>query len=325
MLELKDQIRAIERNESFNPNTPHLWRVQGDSSGIYLAQDEHGNTQEISKGDILTDFSWGIGYILDPDTTPRLLRKEYAIALARYEILQLTNRQILMEESRGIGPGSASFAAIREHHEAGSWDLGHQAEVFVTNYLKKIVIDHNIPLEILDVDVFEDVEDKIDFIVQTKQYTRGVGVEIDASDNAPAFAVQFTLMDRKNQVLNKQEIMRNALFERGIRGDVRIDDAVLLYLNERYVRRAIGKWKHKRLSPNSSSPPPGGPETLFESRGQKELLHRLLDSILGVEYVDELCMKLGVADSKPVSDHRNEPRSKKMLRRKEKKLHKKTM
>ena len=306
MTELHDRIKMVENNVEVIPDLKYLWKVIY-NNGTYIAQDELGHEVEVTLGDIMTDASWNIGYALDPETVPRTVRKDYVIERAKNKLSEFLDAQILHTEKNKENNYQESFKAIAERHEnmevVYDLDQGHLGEIFVKNYLRKLAIDGILPIEINGADVFEDVVDKIDFFVRIKKHIRGVEIESTSEDseNSEDIAVQFTLMSRKTQVLNKRKIMTDAIFDRGLLGDANVDDVALLYLHERYIRRAIGKWKYKRLSEDSSSPIPGGPEKLFEDRGQREVLHRLFDDLLGEEYIDGICVTLNLENMrKPV-------------------------
>ncbi|MFA6131401.1 MAG: hypothetical protein WC730_04045 [Patescibacteria group bacterium] len=293
---LKERCHATEQNQEWNPELRYTWRVKITEDGTLIAFDDQGNETPITLGDIITDATWGIGYIL-PGVLPSITRKLYALELAKQQLLELTNEQIFLEElhqKEAIHPSLEAVAKRRaDSKDILSWDIGHIAEQFIRNYLKKISINRLLPIEIIDVDIFEDVFDKIDFIMRLR--TQAFTVDIESAERpSQDIAVQFTLKDEKQQVLKKRQIMEEALFESGPIGDIRIDGAILIYLNERYIRRAIGRWKSERLSPSSRSPIPGGPERHFEGRGQRELLHRLLDNAFGDAKVEDILKNIGV-------------------------------
>ncbi len=293
MKKLKENLRLIENGEIFEHECKHSWDVSIDSQGNYIAKDIHGNISDLTIGDILTDFRWDLGYILDPETVPNIVRKKYALELAKYRILNYANDQILDEYSGTDDDYAETFKIVKEKIESNNLALGHIAEVFVSNYLKKLSINEKIPINVIDVDIFEDIVDKIDFIFSIKDHYHGVDVEIE-ENGSKSVAVQFTLKSKKKQVLNKRKIFEDALFDRGLIGDIVIDDGIVLFLHERYVRRAIRRWQHRYLSDKSQVPLPGGPERYFKDSGQRDLLHRLLDDFLGEDYIEEVCKSLGL-------------------------------
>ena len=304
MLRLKEQIKEVERNERTEHGLPYSWRTKMNPDGTFIARYQDKEVS-ITLGDMLTDMSWGIGYDLDPETVPYPVRKEYVIELAKWRIRQLLDRQILHDESSRETESQQTFLAIQRRFEEGEWDLGHVAETMIKNYLKKLSIDRRLPVEVVDVDLFEDVIDKIDFILQVKNGHRGVDVEVEVEEEiGDNVAVQFTLKERKQQVLNKRKILQDRLFGQGAEGEVRIDDAVVLFLHERYVRRALKHWREQFNQDDSNFPMPGGPESHLENRGQVEVLHRLFDDLLGESEVESICEDLGLERlSKPVKKY----------------------
>ena len=315
---LRTRFRAIENGSTFQPDTEHIWNVRC-VDGVFIAREHTGAETEITAGDIMTDFTWGVGYVLDPHSVPYNIQKQYAVALAKHRVLHLADEQILFHESEhGDEKSKKTFRILQERKEHDDWALGHVAERFIVNFLKKLSINLDVDFDIQEVDVFEDVVDKIDFVLRVKNWTRGV--DIETQNGGKDVAVQITLKNTKDQVYLKHQIMHEAIFERGLQGDIQLDDAILLYIDEKYIRQAFGKWRHKRLTPTSISPPPGGPELLMNKRGQEELLHRLLANIYSPEAIQKLCEHIGVASGKPVTDWRGSAPSKKLL----KKLHKKT-
>ena len=152
----------------------------------FFAQDNNGQDQEVTIGDIMCDGDWGISYYLDPITVPRNVRKRYLIERAKGELRDYLDTQIVFDETKSQFTDSKKFHAYQEWQKAkdrGIYQSGFFSEKLVRNFMNKLTYNHDLPFFIIAGDVFQDVNQKIDFIIHRKSHHRGVDVEtVDDAD-----------------------------------------------------------------------------------------------------------------------------------------------
>lgn len=298
---LKETYALMERGEVFVPEAEYLVEV-GFVDGVFFEVVGEKKTI-ISRGQILTGIEWGIGYVLDPVSVPLELRKEYAASITKRKILELLNKQIIHAEKEQSETFGKSFLAVEKRLENArseiDWDIGHLAERLVLSYLRRLSLDGILPIEVEEVDVFEDVVDKIDLVIDINGMDQKHGYEVETG--SARLGIQVTLKNTKDQVLKKRDIVNEVFLSRGFLGDIKIDDIRVLYLNEKYIDKALKKWRRKKDT--NGRRVPFAPDFYLEEGGQKELLHRLFDDLLGVESVMLIGKKLGFKkDNVPITD-----------------------
>jgi|GEM_PF-3078387 len=142
-----------------------------ETAGQAITFKSGGIPEYVSKGQLLTAGLWSEEYYLD-ESTPRELKKAYTLHLARYQIADLYDHQIALSEinksyNHNTGLDDA-YTAIRERFETGNLPDGIIAEKMVESYLTKLMHDFDMPYTIKNVTIYEDVEYKIDFIIEPK-------------------------------------------------------------------------------------------------------------------------------------------------------------
>ena len=168
MRKLHEDLEALDHPEIHPIQEKGSYFVKYDKGKLY------SKGVEITKGMLMTDGEWDIRYHLDP-SVPVELREEYLIEEAKRRIRALYDRQIIEDQigskrtDEGKKKAYSSFkeeAATRE--QVGGW----VAERLVKTFLKRIAIDYDLDLDLIETDVYEDVEHKIDFAIRFKSRAR---------------------------------------------------------------------------------------------------------------------------------------------------------
>ncbi len=176
---LKKSLEAIKQNEVIEIREPHMYQVTVNEAGAFIAQSASEKEYTLTLGDLYTDEAWGIGYQLSTKV-PKYIRKQYVLEYARRKISQLLDKQILIEETQNQEHPKESFLALKERFEKAKnvldLDRGHQAEVMIVNFLSKLSLNGHLESKIIPADIYEDVVDKLDFIIQFPESNLGVDV-----------------------------------------------------------------------------------------------------------------------------------------------------
>src|SRR5690606_17791546 len=149
--------------------------------------------ESITVGELVTDREWGSGFTVKTGKIPREICKTFLVERAKSQINSLLNEQILADQlsNRFIDTGKkTAYQSLLDERRAIP-RFGHVVEVMVKNYLTKLAYDHGLDISIELGDVYDDVENKIDFVIRRTGHTRGVGVQQDLE--VDTLAVQFTI------------------------------------------------------------------------------------------------------------------------------------
>ena len=279
MSHLKVQLECLDNPEC------QLEKGEGERSAEFDAEqngfkylDDNGKEQVATLGDLITDMDWGVYYNLDADA-PRSMAKKYLVERAKQELRELLDLQIIKSES-----GSSSvhefkretYKIIEDERASGVVErrVGFISEAIVKDFLKKLSIDNkDLPFEIHEADVFQDVEQKIDFIIHLKEGSRGVGVEesADAKDVGVQFSIAPEFRAKKQEQVNRS-------IERLRANREHIRDIALVIFPLAIAEVFKGRWiRHGR--------PAGGPEKFLYKDMAEKLFTELLKDIVAKEEI----------------------------------------
>tara|TARA_B100001971_G_C18113634_1_gene495592 strand:- start:251 stop:1015 length:765 start_codon:yes stop_codon:yes gene_type:complete len=179
MQSLKQKIADLDNPETTAERKEGQVLIMYNQGTEKFYQVEKG-MEPISVGEIMTDGDWGIEYYLDPETIPRNIRKRYIIESAKNRIQSKLDEQIIIDEISNQKTDKfkrETYGRIKADAEKGYDPTGIIAEKMVKNFLKKLTYDSDVNFRLIEADVFQDVEQKVDFIIHRKKHTRGVGVD----------------------------------------------------------------------------------------------------------------------------------------------------
>ncbi len=281
---LHDLLRGIDREETVEwpegKNSFHVWT----ESGNFFYLDEKGTRTILTEGEILTGGSWGIRYRLGPEI-PRLLKKKYVVGETRRKIMGFLDRQIAVVESEQQTDSRAkqSFSAVlqrqRKSPDVLAWDDGHIAEQMVQDLFIVWERDLGLPITIVPVDLYDDVVNRLDFVVHVQK--KQLGVEVDAKELG--VGIQFTLMHRKDAVVGKRKTVKESL-EKGLDREDLLQDILLVNMHPSYVRRALNAWKNRRL--------PGGPEGRLETAAKLDIFEKVFGALVDEQVLNQWRTKI---------------------------------
>ena len=136
--------------------------VSVDSEGNFTMKSTNGQSKSITIGEIMTDHEWNIDYTFDKSVNIHDIRTYYLNQL-KNDLREKLDKQIIISEknfTQGDSFKQKAYAAIEERLESGNEQQGVIAEKMVKNFLKKLSIDTNADFEVIDADVYQDVEQK---------------------------------------------------------------------------------------------------------------------------------------------------------------------
>ncbi len=171
---------------------------------------------------------------------------------------------------------SRAYSKIAEGKGTESEQLGVLAEKLMIGVAETIAIDRpDLHLVIRSANAYQDVADKIDFIISTKTKKRGVGVDTKESGyDEKNFGIQFTLNT------SKKEFKEDQIAKSKARG-LDVDDILLVYVEQDMLAEAIKEWKEKGSSHK-------GPWSKLHKNTQHNTLRTLFGGILTEEEIETL-------------------------------------
>jgi hypothetical protein len=275
MTRLRDELHSLDAGEQIEwPKDAKQVFWDAETRAPYLLG--RGGIEKIplTRGGMMVAPMWGVSYKL-PDTMPRELKRRYLLEAAKYDIGEMRDRQIAMSEAdasyhQGSGYDEAYRATLEDRQEPE----GILAERMVKSFLTSLCYDHDVPFEVKDVDVRQDVEGKIDFIIHIErdelQHERGVAVE-DA-DMHDEIGVQFTIAQSEKTIEKKERQLRRARWELS-HGERSVDDIVLVQLSPEKITDSVEAWKKLKGRVN------GGPESLWSETLRERVFKGVLKEL----------------------------------------------
>lgn len=244
-----------------------------------------GVPESVSKGQLLTAGLWGEEFYLD-ETTPRALKKEYVYSHARYQIAELYDHQIALSEmnktyNKNTGIDEA-YTAIHERFETGVLPDGIIAEKMVESYLTKLMHDYDMPYTIKNVTVYEDVEYKIDFIIEPKAEEAALGVSVEEPQHRTDVGIQFTTARSERTIAHKEKQLTRARTQLAREASL-VQNLVLVTLPIEHVRETFEAWNTSKTNRRA----PGGPDELWPEEIKKQVFFALLERVLPAHAVSD--------------------------------------
>ena len=274
MQTLRENLQKIDQTETKPERTPLGSRHIIQEHHVLYWERADGSRIPVTLGDVLTDLAWNVDYHLDPVTVPRTIRKKFLIEQTRQRIERLLDLQIMTEESASKRNG----LLVRQAYERSKTDqvnerlpFGILAERMMAQLIKKWIIDGNIPFTVRPTDAFQDVTQKIDFVITRKEdaYTRGV--QIKKTHNLQAKAIQFTLNTNPEVIRHKQEQIEHS--KSFLRPSDRIDDLLLVTMRSQPIQQAYNRWR-------DLGKPPGGPANLLSEQDQRQIFEKMMEGLI---------------------------------------------
>jgi len=147
---------------------------------------------------------------------------------------------------------------------------GILAEKLIRSFLTRISIDNkDLEIEIGEVNIYQDIEYKIDFLIKSKHKNTGVKVDTDEYEEEKIRKIQFTIDSSKKSEDLKMKQMENT------------EDVILIKMPELEVGKTIKKWKEDK---NGTY----GPDKYFDAETKKEILEKMLKGIASDEALDKI-------------------------------------
>lgn len=291
MEHLRHDMACLDNPDCSHEKTPEE-RIakynENDNSFTYI--DDKNNQRRATFGEIITDVDFGIYYDLDTETVPRDASKKYILAKAKSELRELLDQQIIVSEMNNEEVDELkkeAYENIQLSKNDGFYEKNPAfvSEMVVKNYLKQLSIDKSLPFEVVEADVYQDVEHKMDFIIHRKDDFKAAKVVSDTESGeikiVPDVAIQFSLDSGKRSHKLKQ--INNA--EKKLEmSEEKIKSIALVIFPEVKARNLNDKWK-------KDGKPAGGPGKYMDTETRHQLFQKLLSELFEEREVGDMWEK----------------------------------
>ncbi len=204
---------------------------------------------ELSEGEVLTAEKRGYRLYLDPQTVPRSVRKRHLVENAKREIRNHLDEQIYLDElnsNRNRTYVTEAYNNLLGEREDHIERKGKIAEQVIATFFERLQYDTNLDFTLEPADIYQDVLQKVDFIVRKRHHERGVRIE--EADMPETTGIQFTINDTPEVLAKKQNQVDRA--KAHLQYDDEIQDILLVSLPSEVsfeVWEAYQEWKKAGL------------------------------------------------------------------------------
>lgn len=172
-----------------------------------------------------------------------------------------------------------AYEKIAERSGVENKQAGVMAEQMIIGVLEGLSIDRSdLGFDVLEANAYQDVNNKIDFIIETKKAKRGVGVNREGENTqefkGKSIGIQFTINSSKAE--HKADQIAKAK-ERGLE----VDDIIYVQLDSRILHEAVLKWE-------KAGKPISGPWKFLSPEVRILTLINLFKDILSEEQIKSL-------------------------------------
>jgi len=257
--QLKEKINALKEGTYTQEGaTPITYNEH--TNTVYVP----GEKTKTSIGELASGMEWGKSFNVDKSAfqskkIAREMYEAYVLAFVKHETLSLLDGYILekeinyYKERQNISTQKA-YEGIKETRDTNPLELkqaGVLAEKMVQSLLIRLSVDNpNIGFEIVNINAFQDVNLKIDFIIKIKSIEKGVKVESVKN-------IQFTIAKGGQKMDIKEDQMK------------KFKDVILVQMPELQVTETFNKWKsEKKIT--------AGPDKLFDKATEQAIVTEIL-------------------------------------------------
>lgn len=248
-------------------------------TGRFAYEDDHRVDQSATMGEVLADLDWDIAYNFSSGAKRREVKK-YLVEKAKKELRALLDEQIIDSE---LGKGEEKvhdgprfvYSAIRERRKEGIESQGFWSEKIVRNFLRILEEDYGFPIKLEEADVYQDVIQKIDFIIRHKAVDRNLGVGVEDGQGLD-IAIQFST-DLEAKKKKEEQVERANDNIKRFGSD--IDEIALVIFPHIMARKLKNAWE-------KAGRPAGGPINFMASETKERLFKELLKNTFSTEQLE---------------------------------------
>lgn len=282
------QMREATMKESLTIKTPESKEVSYDKYKKAFSVDG----KKVTVGEIVASRHFGTTITLPENIEQTLegrkLKEIYTKHLVQDHLTSKLNKtlaeKLTEKEHKKDALKSKAYGEIAKREGVKTEQLGVIAEYMMKGIGEMIAIDRpDLNIEILPANAHQDVEEKIDFTVVTKQKRRGVGIESKEGEyEEKTFGIQFTINTAK-EAFKAEQIAKAK--ERGLA----VDDVLYVSMDQRMLSQAMNTWKETGKSIK-------GPWEHLPKATKEKTITMLFQHILSEEEQKSILKTLGLLE-----------------------------
>jgi hypothetical protein len=244
-----------------------------------------GSFKIATMGEVMTDMEWGSEYAFDKSVDIHDIRKYHLMQLKK-ELRDKLDAQIIESETSNTYVDTAKQTAYKQIKERTGNDsaqmekTGVVAEKMVSTFLEQLSVDcPDADFSITPADAFQDVDEKIDFIIRRKEHRHGARIEESEADtgiSGRTIGIQFTTAEGKNA--HKEGQLNKAK-----KHATEVDDIVLVTIPMSEATYLYKKWQEKK--------DPGGPTKYWNKNTKINVFKAVMQNVLEQDEIEEFCNK----------------------------------
>lgn len=210
------------------------------------------------------------------------MKKTYQSAWIKEEVSKklspvIAGIEVLRNEKKDTFISSAYKSIEERFQNESSEQIGSRAEQVVRSFLTRIAAEiQDLKIEIYPANPYQDVHQKIDFIIEATSKKRGVGV-VEDENISHTLGIQFTVNESKIEHKKEQiEKAKNKITD--------IDDVILVAVNQSIMSSALDNWQKSGDSFRE-------PAEFLTYDTRTKLLRELFTNLLNSEDVEKIVKK----------------------------------
>lgn len=199
------------------------------------------NETNLSAGQIVSAMNWGLD-VREPSEAKSLEEKKLGKLIFEKKVnktlFQLLNKELSNVlsniEAKKDALKSIAYNKIAQRDESTVEQMGIFSENILTGVIERFSIDRpDLEIKIYPSNAYQDVENKIDFIITAKERKRGIGV----NRQDKSIGIQLTT----NQ--SKRETKIEQILKSKEKGNIDVDDIIYIEINNELMKEAIQQWR----------------------------------------------------------------------------------
>lgn len=241
------------------------------------------NGTKVSTGEILASRRFGNEFSLDKSILETGEGKRLVKFLREKKIEDLISEKYSKEMSKNLSEEfkkkdllkSKAYEEIEKRSGENKEQFGIKAEQIFIGLLESLSFDRgDLGFSVYEANPWQDVENKVDFILERKNKKRGIGVEENKNEALKTIGIQFTTaLNKREHKLDQINKAKNKIKE--------LDDIIYVEIDSNVLRNAI---KDSEKSNNKFT----NPVKYLPINIKKQILENLFKEILSPEEIKSL-------------------------------------
>lgn len=282
VLEMKENLTKVDSGESIEFSKNASTVKYNSETGKYSVFGKKGVELEISEGQILSSTLWGTGFRLD-ESVERSFKKKFVLEYTKNKIMELYDSQVLKwgeESDINQGGTSRAYEGLAEMEDKDLEELpnGILAEKMFSSFFTRICYNlDELPFEFKRADVYDDVENKVDFIFKIKHNEQTTEKQAYVSEDGENIGVQFTTANSNDVIEKKKKQIERSNFE-----ESNVDDLVLVSFPISEIREVLQQYQESGKNDKLVKTP----DCYFSEETKEKLIKAVLDKLPEKLHID---------------------------------------